>query len=389
MSIDYNARLARLRAAGAEKGVQAVALVPGANLRYFTGRQHFLSERPVIALVTQDDLSFIVPGLDASKLAGDDRAFAWNDVDGYEPAFAEAADTLLLAGAALGVDDLTMRVFEWLAFEQAAAGVQVVGMAADLLYLRSIKTDDEVDAMARAVALSEAALTDTLAALKPGMTEQQIGEMLSTNLRAHGSQGDAFGPIVLIGDRSALPHGHPGDRPLAEGDFLLFDFGGVVDGYPADITRTFVFGAQPTAEQERLYRAVLRANEAARLVVKPGVTCGDIDKAARDEIEAAGLGAYFIHRTGHGLGLEVHEMPQVAAGVETPLEPGMVFTIEPGVYVPGVGGVRIEDNIVVTEDGSRSLTSFSRRLTNGDTKKIRIRRAMQEWGIVALTRPTL
>ncbi|MEO1440839.1 MAG: M24 family metallopeptidase, partial [Chloroflexota bacterium] len=192
----------------------------------------------------------------------------------------------------------------------------------------------------------------------------QVQQILKSRLQANGSHGEAFSPIVLVGPNSGNPHGDVGDNVLKESEFLLFDFGGVIDGYPADITRTFCIGT-PTDEMTAIYNAVLRANEAARLVVKPGVTTGEIDHAAREVIEEAGYGELFMHRTGHGLGLEVHEMPQVAAGVETELQAGMVFTIEPGIYKAGLGGVRIEDNIVVIEDGGESLTSFPRRMTIG------------------------
>jgi Xaa-Pro dipeptidase len=153
------------------------------------------------------------------------------------------------------------------------------------------------------------------------------------------------------------------DRPLGADEFLLIDYGGLIADYPADITRTFCFG-QPTAQMQRMFEVVLAANRAAVAATKPGVPMGDIDKAARDVIEAAGYGEYFIHRTGHGLGLDVHEpIPQIASGVTDLLEPGMCFTIEPGVYVPGVGGVRTEDNVVVTEAGVDVLTSFPRTMT--------------------------
>ncbi|MEM6528881.1 MAG: M24 family metallopeptidase, partial [Chloroflexota bacterium] len=315
-------------------------------------------------------MAFILPELEYTKLQPrmeelDVRElFLWSDTDGYEGAFEQAAEKLALRGGVLGVDDMTMRVFEWLAFSAHAPGLHVAGMGQDLLNLRAIKTAPEVDAMRRAIKLSETALEETLAQIKPGMTEREIQQMLMARLQANGSHSNAFSPIVLTGPNSGNPHGDVGDNTLEEGQFLLFDFGGTIDGYPADITRTFCLGT-PTDEMTAIYNAVLRANEAARLAVKPGVTTGDIDRAAREVIEDAGYGDLFIHRTGHGLGLEVHEMPQVAAGVDTELQPGMVFTIEPGIYKADLGGVRIEDNIVVTEDGSESLTSFPRRLTIG------------------------
>lgn len=371
MTIDYLARQARARQVAGERGADAVAIVPGANMVYFTGLHFHLSERPTIALILSGGgLAFIIPALEMPKLqphldALDVReVFAWEDADGYAGAFEDAAETLGLRGGVLGVDDMTMRVFEWLAFSAHAPGLHVAGMGQDLLSLRAVKTTDEIDRLRRAVVLSETALEETLAQVTPGMTERAIASILNRRLEANGAHGRAFESLVLVGENSGNPHGDVGDNTLEEDDFLLIDFGGTLDGYPADITRTFCLGA-PTDEMTAIYNAVLRANEAARLAVRPGATAGEIDRAARDVIEGAGYGEYFIHRTGHGLGLEVHELPNIAAGDDTVLAPGMVFTIEPGIYKPGLGGVRIEDNIVVTEGGGESLTSFPRRLQVG------------------------
>ena len=368
MAIDYGARLARLRATLSDN-VPVAALVPGANMVYFTGLHFHLSERPTVALVlAEGGMAFIIPALEVSKLDGledvlDIRyVFSWSDDDGYTGAFEAAVDALSLDGGQLGVDDMTMRVFELLAF-QAAADVQTAPVGAALLSLRATKTAEEVDLLRRAVQLSETALKETLEALEAGMTEREIVDLLTARLVANGSHGHAFEPLVLIGENSALPHGVPGGRALAAGDVLLFDFGGTLDGYPADITCTFVYGGEPSDEARTIYEAVKAANAAARAAVKPGVTGAEIDKAARDVIVAAGYGDYFTHRTGHGLGLEVHEQPQISSVNTEPLTEGMVFTIEPGIYLPGVAGVRIEDNIVVMADGGESYTTFPRDLT--------------------------
>lgn len=371
MTIDYLARQARLREVAAARGAEAVAIVPGANMVYFTGLHFHLSERPTIAIVLGGGgMAFIIPELEMPKLrphmdALDVReVFAWNDADGYAGAFESAAEKLALRGGVLGVDDMTMRVFEWLAFSANAPGLHVAGMGGDLLRLRAVKTDAEIDLLRRAVQLSEQALEATLAQVTPGMTERAIASILNRELEAHGAHGRSFESLVLVGKNSGNPHGNVGDNVLEADDFLLFDFGGTLDGYPADITRTFCLGT-PTDEMSAIYDAVLRANEAARRAVRPGVTAGEVDKAARDVIDAAGYSAYFIHRTGHGLGLEVHELPNIVAGDDTELAPGMVFTIEPGIYKADVGGVRIEDNIVVTANGGESLTTFPRQLTIG------------------------
>lgn len=347
-------------------GVDVVALIPGANMLYFVGLDYHRSERPIVAFISRaGQVRFILPLLEVAKrqqhpdsAIADAESFVWSDADGYADAFCQAVQSL--GEAHLGVDGMSMRVFEWLALAQAGqdmSRVQDVGQA--LLSVRAIKDADEIEAIRRANQRSEEALRRFLGWVKPGMSEQAMAAQLSRELQAAGCQGDSFAPIVLSGPQSALPHGNPGPRILDRDEFLLVDFGGVVDGYPADITRTFCLG-RPSADMLRLHEVVQQANEAARRIAAPGVTCGQVDQAARDVIEAAGYGAYFTHRTGHGLGLEGHELPQIAANVAVPLEVGMVFTIEPGIYLPNLGGVRIEDDVVITTRGCESLTSFPR-----------------------------
>jgi Xaa-Pro dipeptidase len=367
MPIDYSQRQARIRDI---QGVDAVLIVPGANMVYFTGLHFHLSERPTIAIFTPDgEFSIIIPQLEAIKLDQrpdlEARPFAWSDTDGFKGAFRAAIDELGLRGKTLGVDGMTMRVSEWLEFLNIDSSLKIQPVERSLVRIRAHKTADEIDLMQRAVTQSEQALDNLLAWVQPGMTERAIAERLSNELLAQGCTGSSFESLVQTGPNSALPHGFVTDRVLQKDDFLLIDFGGMMDGYPADITRTFCLGT-PSAEMQKIYDTVLAANTAARETVRPGVAMGAVDKAARDVIEQAGYGPYFTHRTGHGLGLDPHEpIPQIAAGVEDVLEPGMTFTIEPGIYIPNLGGVRIEDNVVVTEDGARVLTSYPRRLTPG------------------------
>ena len=367
MTFDYAVRQARLIGV---RGVDAIAIVPGANMLYYTGVHFHLSERPIVAIFDQSGAAFIVPELEVPKLAArpdlEARVFTWTDTEGFEGAFKQAVRELRLDEATLGVDGQTMRVFEYLAFRQAGSH-DMRNVGHELLRIRAIKDAAEVEAMRRAIRLSEQALYRVLSGVRPGMTERQIAGEISRALSEAGSQGEACAPLVQIGPNSALPHGLPGDRALNADEFLLIDFGGMMDDYPADITRTFCLG-QPSDEMQRMQAAVLAANQAAIAAIRPGVTCGEIDRAARQVIEDAGYGQYFIHRTGHGLGLEGHELPQVAAGVGETLEAGMVFTVEPGVYVPGVGGVRIEDNVHVVDSGVEVLTQFPRDLTHHFTR---------------------
>lgn len=362
MEIDY---LARLEALLEQSGADLVGFVPGENMLYFTGLHFHLSERPILGLYSRQGLSFIIPELEVTKLDArpdlEARRFMWSDQSGYHGAFAEAVTALAGADASCALDGETLRYFEWLALEKAglrAAETRDIGEL--FLNMRARKSPQEIAKMQRAIDISEAALKATMAWARPGLTEREIADRLSAEMLARGAQGLAF-LLVLTGEKSGLPHGGTGDRVWGEDEFLLIDFGARYEDYPADITRTFCAG-EPSPQMRAMAEAVHGANLAVRQFAKPGVSCEAVDRAAREVIEAAGFGDYFIHRLGHGLGLSVHELPNMVAGNKQLLEPGMVFTIEPGVYIPGVGGVRIEDNVAVTEDGIDVLTSYPREL---------------------------
>ena len=362
MSIDYLQRLDTLLA---HSQADLVAFVPGENMVYFTGLHFHLSERPILGLYNERGLSFIIPELEVAKLEArpelEARRFLWTDHGGYEAAFREAVAALLPGNSRCALDGQTLRLFEWLALERAGLSAADALDVGDLfLNMRARKAPAEIANMRRAIDISEAALKATMDWARPGLTERQIADRLGAEMLDRGAQGLAF-LLVLTGEKSGLPHGDTADRRWGEDEFLLIDFGARYQDYPADITRTFCQG-QPTAQMRTMYEAVYRANRAAREFVRPGVSCEAVDRVARAVIDEAGLGEYFIHRLGHGLGLSVHELPNIVEGNTQLLEPGMVFTIEPGVYVPGVGGVRIEDNVVVTEDGIDVLTSYPREL---------------------------
>lgn len=229
--------------------------------------------------------------------------------------------------------------------------------------LRERKDEEEVALIARAAEVATRALARTLSEVHVGMTELQAAGVLERALREEGSEGFAFPTIVAAGPRAALPHAQPTHHAVREGNFLLFDFGALVEGYCSDVTRTVVVG-RATAEQREFYEVVREANAAARSAIRPGMTGRDADAAARSYIERHGLGELFGHSLGHGIGLEIHEAPRVARTNEQPLAAGAVVTIEPGVYRPGWGGVRIEDDVWLSPDGvgRRLLTDFPRDL---------------------------
>lgn len=365
----YVSRIRALQALQKANAIDCVALVPGANLRYFTGLAMHLSERPTMALIPAGELglALVIPVLEAGaaqeQVPAEVTLFPYSDEEGHEHAFFRAAEALRLENRAIGVEYLAMRLLEARRLEQSAPGSRLLAVEPWLPQLRQIKDQAEIAYMRRAVDMAQNALQRLLdeGAIRPGRTELEVAADLRIALLREGSQGEAFSPLVLAGPNSARPHAGPSDRPMAEGDLLIVDWGAVYEGYRSDITRTFVLG-EPTAEMLRFHDAVLAANQSARLGVRPRLPGQEIDRLARRAITLAGYGEYFIHRTGHGLGLETHEPPYMVEGNLKLLEAGMTFTVEPGVYVPGVGGVRIEDDVVVTEDGSETLTSLPREL---------------------------
>jgi Xaa-Pro dipeptidase len=368
-------RLEALRRLQIANNVDCVALMPGANLRYFTGLTPHLSERPTIVFVPAEGVpAVLLPAFEAQG-AQDHLAeipswgpagallFTYRDEDGHEGAFRQAASELKLPGKVIGVEYLAMRLLETRRIEQAATGCRLVATEPWLPQLRMSKDETEIACMRQAIDIAERALRRLLDenAIRPGRTERQLAADLQVALLREGGQGEAFSPIVVAGPNSALPHAGPSDRAMEMGDLVTIDWGTVYEGYRSDITRTFVLGPL-SAEVEQIYDAVLSANEAARLAIRPGVPAQEVDRVARRAITLAGYGDYFTHRTGHGLGLETHEPPYMVEGNLELLRPGLTFTVEPGIYVPGLGGVRIEDDVCVTEDGVETLTTLPRKL---------------------------
>ncbi len=353
----------RLLAAASSAGLDGLVLVPGPNLFYLTGLSFHLSERPVVAFLFRDRPPLLVlPTLEASKiecLTGGWRAFTYSDEEGYETAFQNAVAMLGLTGGVVGVEALRARFLEVSLLERYLPAARLTPAEDVLAQLRMRKTSAELSAMRRAVAVTETALKRTMDSVQAGMTERAVAAALKIELLRAGADGMSFEPIVAAGPNAALSHATPGERPIQAGEPIVVDCGAMVDGYAADITRTFSIGPLE-GEMAHVYHVVRAANEAGRAAVRPGVPAEAVDQAARTVIETAGYGPQFTHRTGHGLGLEVHEPPYIVAGNRRLLEPGMTFTIEPGIYLPGVGGVRIEDDVVVTESGGESLTTFPR-----------------------------
>ena len=364
----HTSRLQALQGLQGTNNVDCVALVPGANLRYFTGLAMHLSERPSVALVPAEGTAvLVVPELEAqgvrTAIQVDVEILTYRDEEGHEHVFHQAAERLGLAGKRIGVEYLGMRLIEARRIEQSAPGSLLLATEPWMPELRMAKDEEEIRCMRRAVEIAERAMQRFLdsGAIRPGRTELELLADLRIALLQESGHGEAFRPIVAAGPNSGSPHTNPTDRPLALGDLVVIDWGAMYQGYQSDITRTFILGTPP-AQIKEMHDAVLAANQSGRLTARAGRPAQDVDRAARRAITLAGFGEFFIHRTGHGLGLETHEPPYIVEGNLALLQPGMTFTVEPGVYVPDVGGIRIEDNVVITEVGSETLTTLSRDL---------------------------
>jgi Xaa-Pro aminopeptidase len=259
---------------------------------------------------------------------------------------------------ALGMEAGVVTHAEWSALAEAAPGAELHAMDDELVPLRSHKSPDEVDAIARACALTDACFAHLLDFVKAGMTEREVAWEIEGYFRANGAEGLAFETIVLAGPRAAMPHGQPSDARVEPGNVLLIDFGCIVDGYRSDMTRTVAIGELPD-DVRRYHDAVREAQAAAIDALSVGVDGQDVDAIARRRIEAEGVEPYG-HGLGHGIGLEVHEPPSLRRAKPSTLEAGMVFSVEPGIYLPGVTGIRIEDIVALEPSGPRLLTASPR-----------------------------
>jgi len=366
--MDCNRRLQLLLERLTSKRVDVVALLPGANFTYYTGLNKPLSERPFVLFVQANAARcpvILLPRLEADgfteSLPYEVELVVYTDEQGYERAFREAACALNLDNKSIGMEPRGMRLLELREIEKNSYGCRIVEVDDVLSQARMLKDADEIAAIRQAIKISEAALASTCSQVKPGMTELDVQTLLNIEMLNLGAHGHGFDPLILSGPRAALPHTTANERVIEKGDCLLFDFGASLGSYSADITRTFSIGTS-TPIWKDIYEIVKQANAAARSIAAPGVTAEDVDAAARRVIDAAGYGNYFTHRTGHGLGLQVHEPPYIVAGNNTALRPGMVFTIEPGIYLQGRFGVRIEDDILITDDGAETLSTSPRSL---------------------------
>ena len=360
-------RLDKLNASLQTSGLDAVILNPGPTLTHLTGLHFHLMERPVVLMFVKDqDPAIVLPELELQKVASLPyklQVFAYPENPAeWDGLFRKAAQSLNLDGKQIGVEPRQLRLLEFRHVKASAPEADYPDASEVLASLRLRKDSAEVEAMRRAVSIAQEALEATIPLIKIGMTEKELSSELVVQLLRQGSEPEMpFAPIVSGGPNAANPHASPTQRKLQTGDLLVVDWGATYDGYISDLTRTFAVG-EVDDEYRKIHEIVQEANAAGRAAARPGVPCANVDKAARDVIEKSGYGTYFTHRTGHGIGMEGHEEPYMRGDNMQLLEPGMAFTVEPGIYLPGRNGVRIEDNVAITETGADVLSDMPREI---------------------------
>ncbi len=361
-----NDRFLRLLTSMQQENLDAIVLNPGFSFLYLTDLDFHLMERPTILLITKEsEVQLILPELEASranKVFSKNNIYTYSDNPAFWPDFfKKTIGRLGLDQCRVGVEANRFRFLELELIQSSLPNCQIVSASSVFSDFRLIKDSKEIENMKKAAVIAQNALLETLKQPVEGMSEKQLASQLKINLLLQGSGELPFAPIVAAGENTADPHATPTDHVITQGELLLVDWGASYDGYVSDITRTFAVGNVDPKFFE-IAKIVEKANEQGKFTSKPGVTAGSVDDATRSVITKAGYGEYFTHRTGHGLGMDAHEAPYIFSENQQVLETGMVFTIEPGIYFPGQGGIRIEDNVVITESGSISLTDLPRDL---------------------------
>lgn len=361
-----SSRIRDLQASLADTDIDLFVINPGSTLRYLTDHRFESHERLFLLLIPREgDPTAVVPQLENDNwrhaVPDVEAVHLWDDADGPGAA-ATAAFEPFRSARKVAVESLDCRFLEMqhlkaqLPEAEVVSGDEVVGT------LRLYKSAEEADNMRRASRIAEETLEAVVRTVRVGDREKKIAGALAAGLLSRGGEGISFPIIALSGPKSALPHGIPDDREVQSGELLLIDFGTSFNGYHSDITRTFAVGERPDDAVVDVYEAVRDANERGRIAARPGATSHEVHTACQVELESERWSDFARHRTGHGLGLEIHEPPSIMRGDDTVLRPGMTFTVEPGLYKDGFVGVRIEDDLWLTDEGAESLTVFPREL---------------------------
>jgi Xaa-Pro aminopeptidase len=358
--LDIASRLGRLRDSFGALEVDALLVTRLTNIRYLTG----FTGSAATLLVGPDTALFVTDGRYRDQSGEQLEAAGVDAVIAVGATLAAQRERLVDAARGydrLGLEDHDVTWAQQRDFAGAFADAELVPVGLAVEELRRVKDAGEVDRIRTACGIADDAFAEVLAKLGSGISERDFALALEFAMRERGASAMSFDPIIAAGPNGAKPHARPSDRVIERGEMVVCDFGCVVDGYCSDMTRTVSVG-DPGPDARHLYEVVLASQAAGRDAVAIGVDCATVDRASREVIDAAGLGETFIHGTGHGVGLDIHEAPRVASTARDTLRAGDVVTVEPGVYLPGVGGVRIEDTVVVTEDGALALTLTPKEL---------------------------
>ena len=342
-----------------EQAIDLVCLGPGAHLEWLLGLHPHADERPLLCCTTQDKAGFLVPALEAESLRAHTEIsfFEWPDDEGPQMALSKLLDDLDAHGTRSIVLDETMRADFAALVQDRLPDAKRQFSESTVGALRMRKDEAAYKTLKKNAQLADRALQAAWAMMKPGLREEEVGAVIKDSFLSNGAK-PLFG-IVGAGANGAFPHHQTGTTALKSGDAVVMDIGAGMDGYSSDITRMAVIGNPPEGYAE-VHDIVERAVQAALAAAKPGVAAKAVDQAARDVITDAGYGEYFVHRTGHGLGTEVHEPPYITASSDTILDEGMVFSIEPGIYLPGRFGIRLEEIVILRKDGPEVLSDLPR-----------------------------
>jgi Xaa-Pro dipeptidase len=360
-----NKRLSKLQSWMKENNVEVSFITSSENVFYLSGFYSDPHERLLALAVFQEEEPFLVcPGMEkhgAKRSGWESEIIGYSDIENPWEMVQKAINKRIKKISKVAIEKEHMNVERYEALIQLFPSSSFVSAEEKLRMLRMIKDASELKTIEEACALADYAVEVGVSEINEGKTELEILSAIEFALKKKGVTEMSFATMVLTGANAANPHGTPGLKKIQKGDFVLFDLGVVVDRYCSDITRTVAYG-DINDKQKEIYDTVLKAQLAAVKASKPGVTAADVDLSARGIISDAGYGEYFPHRLGHGLGISVHEFPSMTETNSLILEEGMVYTIEPGIYVPDVAGVRIEDDVFVTADGVKVLTKFPKEL---------------------------
>ncbi|MGC9530219.1 MAG: M24 family metallopeptidase [Candidatus Bipolaricaulaceae bacterium] len=361
--MDRSAKVKALSGRMEEQEVDRVVLFSRDNVMYFTGFRLNRAASSILVVTSAGEPTYVVAQLDLERARRDCWVEQVISFPEDTPNYLDALGPLLAGSRRLGVERscLTLAQADYL---RALVGPQLdlVDVEPWVAEMRLRKDQQELELIRTAAAIADRAMEEFLREVSPGTSEEEAVGMIEYLLRREGSEGASFEPFVMSGENGWLPQRVGSPKPLRSGELILLDMGARYQGYCSDLTRTFALG-DVSRKQRQAFAVARQAQQAALAAARPGVRADEVDRAARQLIEEAGLGPYFPHLTGHGVGVSIHEPPTLDQGVDTLLEPGMVVTVEPGVYVPGVGAARVEDLVVITEDGCRLLSTARRDLT--------------------------